>query len=100
MNGRVSAITAMLLLGCTTAAFADPITISITDFRTTPVLALVNDANGRDRHSSVPGQGDVMTATVSATTGTSSGAATATLLSSFSDPLHMSGTGTASVAYD
>lgn len=100
MNRRVStAITAAMLLGCTAAASADPITIT-SDRRGTPVLAMVRDANGLARQSSVPEPGDVVTAAVSASTGTSSGVSTATVLSSFSDPLHMSGTGAANIAYN
>jgi len=85
----------LVLLGWPAGARADSISI-VHDFRFMAVLASVQDGNVSDRHTdnSQP-PGDSMRSAVAATTGTSSASAVATLVSSISDPAHLSGRGTA-----
>jgi len=85
----------VVLLGWPAGARADSISI-VNDLRFIAVLAEVHDGNVSDRHTdnSQP-PGDSMRSAVAATTGTSSASAVATLVSSISDPAHLSGRGTA-----
>lgn len=87
------------LLAWPALASADPITI-ISDQRTAIVLAHIRVDGVTDRTPVTMGPGDDLTATSSATVGSSSGSATASLLSSFADPSHMSGSASTSIAYD
>jgi hypothetical protein len=93
VNFRIIAISAMLVVP-EAIATADPITV-FDDSRATFVLAHVKDASGEDRHTAVDERADFVTGTVSASTRTSSGLSTATVISSISNPAHMSGIGSA-----
>jgi len=94
-HARWTAITAAMVLATAAAASADPITI-ISDGR----FASVGRAFGAGTEpASIAKAGDTLVATVTTPAGTNPGSATATLTSSFADPMHWSGTGTASVSW-
>src|SRR5436190_6853740 len=82
------------LLGWTTIAGADPITI-VNDRRETTTSARVSEAARSDRQTDSQGPGDMLSARASASTGTSVSNATASLISSISDLAHLAGTGSA-----
>jgi hypothetical protein len=86
------------LLGWGAIAAADPITV-FSDRRESTVLARVEDAGQTDRHTDSQGPGDALSATASASTGFSVAQATASLVSSISDPAHLRGTGHSVAAF-
>jgi hypothetical protein len=86
------------LVGWGAIAGADPITV-FNDGRKVTVLARVSEAGTSDRHTDSQGPGDALSATASASTGSSSAQATARLTSSISDPAHLGGTGSAMAAF-
>ncbi|PYQ88780.1 MAG: hypothetical protein DMG02_16155 [Acidobacteria bacterium] len=97
-RGRWTVIAGAILLVGAAAASADPITI-ISDGRITAALPSTSDANGASRQNVADRQRDTLKATASASTGTSAGVSVATLVSSFSDPMHWSATGTADATW-
>jgi hypothetical protein len=100
MQVRLTAICgATMLLGASALATADPITIT-SDQRQIPTLSHVSDSSG-EAFNFDPGNvpSDHMQVTLLSSTGTSVGNATTRLDSSFADPAHMSGTGSASVTW-
>jgi len=86
------------LLGWGAMAAADPITL-FNDRRGITVLARVGEAGQTDRHTDSQGPGDALSARTSASTGSSVADATASLISSISDPAHLGGTGGALGAF-
>ena len=82
------------LLGWGAMAGADPITI-VNDQRDTTASARVSEAGQSVRQTDSQGPGDTLSARASASTGVSVASATATLISSISDPAHLAGTGSA-----
>lgn len=90
-----AAIAAATVLTVVAVASADPIRIT-EDTRRTSAAAFVRDAQGGDvGHSEDERARDVLTSIASGTSGASSAAASATLASSFADPMHWVGRGTA-----
>ena len=100
MQVRLTAVLgATMLLGGSALAAADTITIT-SDQRHIPTLSHVSDSSGdsfKFEDGDVPS--DHMQVTLLSSTGTSVGNATTRLDSSFADPAHMSGTGSASVTW-
>src|SRR4051794_17445869 len=80
-----AALTAVILTATAAAASADPIAV-IQDLRFADVQAL--------GHFAIESASDALSATAFGTTRTSTMASTATLTSSFTDPLHWFGLGT------
>jgi hypothetical protein len=92
-------VATVILLGSVSSAAADPIRI-VTDRRGPVVFAAVGDPSGTDRHTDGRSGGDALTASASATRGTSTGSAAATLSSSIGDPSRLSGKGSASALFN
>lgn len=82
--------TTMLVVFARAVAFADPVTI-VQDHRITTALARVHVTTESDFDS----DNDLLTSTAIATVGASSSVASANLTSSFANPLHWFGLGTA-----
>jgi hypothetical protein len=89
---RKTIVVLLGLLGWGALAGADPITL-FNDRREITVLARVSEAGESDRQTDSQGPGDALTARTSASTGSSVAGATASLISTFSDPAHLRGTG-------
>jgi len=98
MKIRIMAAMAAAVSGWAVGPSADPVIITL-DQRATAVLAHVADPTGDDRHTARDEAGDALTGTVTAAVGTNFGSSTATLISSYADPLHLFGTGAASVSW-
>jgi hypothetical protein len=81
-----------------TAAAADPITI-VSDQRFTSASVSVTDASGASRQNNADRQSDTLMTTAAASTELSVGTASGTLKSTFSDPMHWSGSGTADASW-
>src|SRR5438067_10276794 len=90
-------ITVAMVLSGAVVASADPITI-VTDQRATSALARTNLNNSGTDTFRTAEASDTLTSTLSASSGTTSGVSTATLVSSFADPMHWVGMGTADVS--
>jgi hypothetical protein len=99
MNARIGVCVTAAMLSWAVGAAADPVRLT-SDLRTTIVLSHVADSSGDDRHTARDEAGDRLTAAAIASTGTSSAMSTATLTSSYADPLHMFGTGSANVSWN
>ncbi len=81
------------VLSWSVAAAADPITL-LADRRGVTAFASV----GQDQQTTSAGPGDTLSVVATATSGTSTAQATARLVSSISDPAHLSGSGSALAA--
>jgi hypothetical protein len=91
---RLCAAAIPLLAWWPAYAAADPITISA-DLRTIHASASVTEFSVTDTHTLTQSAGDAMSASVDVSAGASSaGHASATLVSSIADPLHLWGRGT------
>lgn len=90
MKGSLAcAITVTIVLACAGVAFADPITITV-DRRLVSVIA--GSSHTADRAN------DTLVATATAPVGQGPGAATAAMASSYSNPMHWVGAGSASIS--
>ena len=98
MNPSISAALAMsAILGSAALTSADPITI-VKDERVTSALARTDmNSSGPDTFRTA-GASDTLTSTVTGGSGGTFGTSTATLVSSFADPMHWVGTGTANIS--
>jgi hypothetical protein len=100
MSRRAGAVAlAIGLLGFSTAARADSITIT-DSFSGIAVLAHASEG-GVDVRRSLPfTQADVISQFLTAGAGSVTASASASLISSYADPMHMSGTGSATASFD
>jgi PEP-CTERM motif-containing protein len=89
-------MTVALLLASTAAVSADPITI-VNDLRSTAVGANPHLGPHPDNRAASAPPSDAMRAVASASSGLSSGIATAELTSSYADPMRWSGSGLADI---
>ena len=96
MNPAVSALAVSVVLGGALVASADPITV-ISDGRIASVGPFVFDTSSTPTSKATAGAR--LIATVTRPAGTSPGTMTATLNSSFANPMHWSGTGMANMSW-
>ena len=95
---RWAAIAVAIVLASAAAASADPITI-VHDGRVASVGPFLSDPSSPPTPRSVAKASDTLVTSVTTPAGTNPTTGTATLTSTFVDPLHWSGTGTANVSW-